>query len=49
MLTYMNKTDFKDSAIRKLERYAHSMRSFGSSKPKKEDIYYMKKMRESIH
>ena len=38
MLTYMNKTDFKDSAIRKLERYAHSMRSFGSSKPKKEDI-----------
>jgi hypothetical protein len=49
MTTYMNKTDFKDSAILKLERYAHSMRSFGSSKPKKEDIYFMKKMRDSIH
>jgi hypothetical protein len=49
MTTYMSKTDFKDSAIQKLERYAHSMRSMGTSKPKKEDMYFMKKMRESIH
>jgi len=43
MLTYMNKTDFKDSAIRKLERFAHSIGSdtFAVAKPKREDIKYM--------